>query len=57
MRTGITHLAIPGPTNIPEAVRQAMNVPMQDQRAPDFPELTLPLFPTSGASSAPAPAP
>jgi alanine-glyoxylate transaminase/serine-glyoxylate transaminase/serine-pyruvate transaminase len=44
MRTGITHLAIPGPTNIPEAVRQAMNVPMQDQRAPDFPALTLPLF-------------
>jgi alanine-glyoxylate transaminase / serine-glyoxylate transaminase / serine-pyruvate transaminase len=44
MRTGITHLAIPGPTNIPEAVRQAMNVPMQDMRAPDFPELTLPLF-------------
>jgi alanine-glyoxylate transaminase/serine-glyoxylate transaminase/serine-pyruvate transaminase len=44
MRTGITHLAIPGPTNVPEAVRQAMNVPMQDQRAPDFPALTLPLF-------------
>jgi alanine-glyoxylate transaminase / serine-glyoxylate transaminase / serine-pyruvate transaminase len=44
MRTGITHLCIPGPTNVPEAVRQAMNVPMQDQRAPDFPELTLGLF-------------
>jgi alanine-glyoxylate transaminase/serine-glyoxylate transaminase/serine-pyruvate transaminase len=40
----MTHLCIPGPTNIPEAVRQAMNVPMQDQRAPDFPALTLPLF-------------
>ncbi|MEO0763103.1 MAG: aminotransferase class V-fold PLP-dependent enzyme, partial [Pseudomonadota bacterium] len=44
MKTGITHLYIPGPTNIPERVRQAMNVPMQDMRAPDFPELTLPLF-------------
>ncbi len=44
MKTGITHLCIPGPTNIPEKVRQAMNVPMQDMRAPDFPELTLPLF-------------
>lgn len=44
MRTGTTHLCIPGPTNIPEAVRQAMNVPMQDQRASDFPALTLPLF-------------
>ncbi len=44
MRNGTTHLFIPGPTNIPEAVRQAMNVPMQDMRAPDFGELTLPLF-------------
>lgn len=44
MRTGNTHLFIPGPTNIPEQVRQAMNVPMQDMRAPDFGELTKPLF-------------
>jgi alanine-glyoxylate transaminase/serine-glyoxylate transaminase/serine-pyruvate transaminase len=44
MRTGQTHLFIPGPTNIPERVRQAMNVPMQDMRAPDFGELTLGLF-------------
>ena len=44
MRNGSTHLFIPGPTNIPEAVRQAMNVPMQDMRAPDFGDLTLPLF-------------
>ena len=43
-RTGMTHLFIPGPTNIPEPVRQAMNVPMQDMRAGDFGELTLPLF-------------
>lgn len=44
MKTGQTHLFIPGPTNVPEAVRQAMNVPMQDQRAPDFGDLTLGLF-------------
>ena len=44
MRTGVTHLYIPGPTNVPEAVRQAMNVPMQDMRAPDFGELSLNLF-------------
>jgi alanine-glyoxylate transaminase/serine-glyoxylate transaminase/serine-pyruvate transaminase len=44
MKTGITYLAIPGPTNVPDAVRQAMNVPMQDMRAADFPALTLPLF-------------
>jgi len=35
---------IPGPTNIPEAVRRALDVPMEDQRAPDFPDFTLPLF-------------
>ena len=44
MTTGQTHLFIPGPTNIPEDVRQAMNVPMQDMRAPDFGDLTKPLF-------------
>jgi alanine-glyoxylate transaminase/serine-glyoxylate transaminase/serine-pyruvate transaminase len=43
-KTGLTHLFIPGPTNVPEAVRQAMNVPMQDMRAADFGRLTLPLF-------------
>jgi alanine-glyoxylate transaminase/serine-glyoxylate transaminase/serine-pyruvate transaminase len=40
----MTHLFVPGPTNVPDGVRRAMNVPMQDHRAPDFPELTLPLF-------------
>jgi alanine-glyoxylate transaminase/serine-glyoxylate transaminase/serine-pyruvate transaminase len=44
MRTGVTHLFIPGPTNVPDAVRRAMNVPMEDHRAPDFPELTRGLF-------------
>lgn len=44
MKTGLAHLYIPGPTNVPERVRQAMNVPMQDMRAPDFGALTLPLF-------------
>lgn len=43
-KAGMTHLFIPGPTNIPEPVRRAMNVPMQDMRASDFGELTLPLF-------------
>ncbi|MGD9507780.1 MAG: serine--glyoxylate aminotransferase, partial [Geminicoccaceae bacterium] len=37
-------LFIPGPTNIPDAVRRAMSLPMEDMRAPDFPQLTLPLF-------------
>ena len=35
---GFQHLFIPGPTNIPEPIRQSMNVPMEDMRAPDFPE-------------------
>ncbi|MCB1519424.1 MAG: aminotransferase class V-fold PLP-dependent enzyme [Hyphomicrobiaceae bacterium] len=39
-----THLFIPGPTNIPEAVRQAMNIPMEDMRSPEFPKFTLPIF-------------
>lgn len=41
---GRNHLFTPGPTNIPERVRRAMVVPMEDHRAPDFPEFTLPLF-------------
>jgi len=44
IRTGLTHLFIPGPTNVPESVRQAMNVPMQDMRAPDYGAFVLPLF-------------
>ncbi len=41
MKTGINHLFIPGPTNVPDDVRMAMNVPMQDQRGPEFGALTL----------------
>ncbi|MBU3261349.1 aminotransferase class V-fold PLP-dependent enzyme [Roseovarius sp. PS-C2] len=33
---GFQHLYIPGPTNVPDPVRQAMNIPMEDMRAPDF---------------------
>ena len=35
---GTQHLFIPGPTNVPEPVRQSMNIPMEDMRAPDFPD-------------------
>ncbi|GAB4297719.1 MAG: aminotransferase class V-fold PLP-dependent enzyme [Roseovarius sp.] len=35
---GYQHLYIPGPTNVPERVRQAMNIPQEDMRAPDFGE-------------------
>ena len=42
--TGYHCLAIPGPTNMPFEIRQAMEVPLEDHRAPDFGEFTLPLF-------------
>lgn len=38
------HLFIPGPTNIPDAVRMAMNVSMIDMRSPEFPKFTMPIF-------------
>lgn len=41
---GYKTLAIPGPTNMPYEVQRAMEVPLEDHRAPDFPEFTLPLF-------------
>ncbi len=37
-------LFIPGPSNMPDAIRQAMDIPLEDQRAPDFPQFTLGLF-------------
>jgi alanine-glyoxylate transaminase / serine-glyoxylate transaminase / serine-pyruvate transaminase len=41
---GRNSLFIPGPTNMPDAVRVAMDIPLEDQRAPDFPQFTLALF-------------
>ncbi len=41
---GIRGLFIPGPTNVPEAVRKAIDIPMEDHRAPDMPAFVLPLF-------------
>jgi len=41
---GMSGLFVPGPTNVPEAVRKAIDIPMEDHRAPDLPEFTLPLF-------------
>ncbi|MCZ4351499.1 aminotransferase class V-fold PLP-dependent enzyme [Roseovarius aestuarii] len=41
---GTKHLFIPGPTNIPEEVRRAMNVPMEDMRAPDYADFVLGLL-------------
>lgn len=41
---GFTQLFVPGPTNVPEVVRQAMNMPMEDMRAPDYPSFTRGLF-------------
>ena len=41
---GAKSLFVPGPTNVPESIRRAMDVPMEDHRAPDLPNFTLPLF-------------
>ena len=41
---GIRGLFVPGPTNVPEAVRGAIDIPMEDHRAPDLPQFILPLL-------------
>ncbi len=42
--TGRHFLNVPGPTNVPDRILNAMHVPMEDHRNPNFPKLTLPLF-------------
>ncbi len=44
MIIGSTGLFVPGPTNIPEDVRRAIDVPMEDHRAPDLPDFIRPLL-------------
>lgn len=44
MINGNRGLFVPGPSNIPDSVRRAMDIPMEDHRAPDLPAFTLPLF-------------
>ena len=41
---GRNHLYIPGPTNVPQSVLNAMNVAMEDHRSPAFPKLLKPLL-------------
>jgi alanine-glyoxylate transaminase/serine-glyoxylate transaminase/serine-pyruvate transaminase len=41
---GRNFLFVPGPTNIPERIRRAMDVPLEDHRRSDYPSITLPLF-------------
>ena len=42
--TGRHFLHVPGPTNIPDRILNAMRVPMEDHRSSEFPKLALPLF-------------
>lgn len=42
--SGFNGLAVPGPTNMPFRIRQAMDVALEDHRAPDFPDFTRPLL-------------
>jgi alanine-glyoxylate transaminase/serine-glyoxylate transaminase/serine-pyruvate transaminase len=41
---GRNFLFIPGPTNVPQRIRNAMALEQEDMRAVDFPKFTLPLF-------------
>jgi alanine-glyoxylate transaminase/serine-glyoxylate transaminase/serine-pyruvate transaminase len=41
---GRNSLFIPGPTNVPQRVRNAMAIEQEDMRGLDFPKFTLPLF-------------
>jgi len=41
---GFKGLAVPGPTNMPFEVRQAMDIALEDHRAPDFPDFVKPLL-------------
>ena len=41
---GRNHLYIPGPTNVPNDVLNAMHIPMEDHRSPAFPNLLKPLL-------------
>lgn len=41
---GRNHLYIPGPTNVPQSVLNAMSVAMEDHRSPAFPKLLKPLL-------------
>ena len=41
---GRNHLFVPGPTNIPERIRRAIDCPLEDHRAGDFPDFAKPLF-------------
>lgn len=43
-RSGRHFLQIPGPTNVPEAVLRAMDMPTIDHRGPDFSKLALEIF-------------
>jgi alanine-glyoxylate transaminase/serine-glyoxylate transaminase/serine-pyruvate transaminase len=42
--SGRNHLYIPGPTNVPNDVLNAMHIPMEDHRSPIFPNLLKPLL-------------
>ena len=37
-------LFIPGPTNVPRRVQNAMNLEQEDMRAADLPDFTKPLY-------------
>ncbi len=41
---GRMHIFIPGPTNIPEEILNSSHISTEDQRNPELPEFTIPLY-------------
>jgi len=42
--SGNHHLYVPGPSNVPAAVQQAIHCPMEDHRNPTIPDSIAPLM-------------
>jgi Serine-pyruvate aminotransferase/archaeal aspartate aminotransferase len=41
--SGYHFLFVPGPSNVPAAVQQAIHCPMEDHRNPTIPDLIMPI--------------
>ena len=54
LHTGRHFLQIPGPTNIPDRVLRAMDMPALDHRGAEFAELGFAVFSACSAFSAPS---
>jgi alanine-glyoxylate transaminase/serine-glyoxylate transaminase/serine-pyruvate transaminase len=42
--SGYHHLFVPGPTNVPDEILNAIHCPMEDYRGPQIPDFAIPLY-------------